>query len=149
MQICKKCSMELPEDYFPVLADSGKRRTSCNSCLKEYRLLWRAGLNQPRHIQTKEERAAKMRSYLATDKGKQAKRRGGGAWIERNKEKRLAQNKLNNAQRYDPSLNPKPCVRCGSSKTHAHHEDYTRPLDVIWLCPAHHAERHRELRQQA
>lgn len=35
---------------------------------------------------------------------------------------------------------------CGALKTHAHHEDYSRPLDVVWLCPCHHARRHRELR---
>ena len=36
------------------------------------------------------------------------------------------------------------CERCGDMKVHAHHEDYSRPLDVNWLCPLHHSERHRE-----
>ena len=31
-----------------------------------------------------------------------------------------------------------PCAVCGASNTHAHHEDYSKPLDVIWLCPLHH-----------
>lgn len=34
------------------------------------------------------------------------------------------------------------CVICGSRKTHAHHEDYSKPLQVVWLCHAHHMERH-------
>lgn len=33
-------------------------------------------------------------------------------------------------------------VQCGRGKTHAHHEDYDRPLDVVWLCPMHHRWRH-------
>lgn len=39
----------------------------------------------------------------------------------------------------------RPCERCGLSDSLAHHDDYTRPLDVTWLCRLHHAERHREL----
>ena len=37
----------------------------------------------------------------------------------------------------------KPCEKCGSTaRIHAHHDDYSRPLDVRWLCPLHHNEHH-------
>ena len=39
------------------------------------------------------------------------------------------------------------CQICGQQKAQAHHEDYSRPLDVIWLCPQHHAQLHIELRR--
>jgi hypothetical protein len=39
-------------------------------------------------------------------------------------------------------LRPLPCSVCGASKTHAHHEDYSKPLKVIWLCPKHHMQKH-------
>lgn len=35
-----------------------------------------------------------------------------------------------------------PCVKCGDPKAQAHHEDYSKPLDVIWLCRKHHREIH-------
>jgi hypothetical protein len=35
-----------------------------------------------------------------------------------------------------------PCQVCGDSKSQAHHPDYSKPLDVIWVCPIHHAEIH-------
>jgi len=35
-----------------------------------------------------------------------------------------------------------PCIVCGSCDSHAHHEDYSRPYDVIWLCRKHHNEEH-------
>lgn len=35
-----------------------------------------------------------------------------------------------------------PCQRCGRIDALAHHHDYSKPLDVIWLCPQHHAEAH-------
>ena len=35
-----------------------------------------------------------------------------------------------------------PCIICGNPKTHAHHEDYSKPLDVVFLCLSHHRRRH-------
>lgn len=37
------------------------------------------------------------------------------------------------------------CQVCSTEDADAHHDDYSRPLDVIWLCRAHHMERHRML----
>jgi len=35
------------------------------------------------------------------------------------------------------------CEICGANqRIHAHHGDYTKPLDVQWLCVAHHRELH-------
>jgi len=41
-----------------------------------------------------------------------------------------------------------PCVRCGDQKSVAHHEDYDKPLDVMWLCQPCHKQRHKELKEQ-
>lgn len=35
------------------------------------------------------------------------------------------------------------CAICGRYPTHAHHEDYNKPLDVVWLCAHHHHQLHR------
>lgn len=37
----------------------------------------------------------------------------------------------------------KPCVVCGEIKSQAHHEDYSKPLDVVWLCSRCHGKIHR------
>jgi len=39
-----------------------------------------------------------------------------------------------------------PCIKCGNN-AEAHHEDYTKPLDITWLCFTHHRERHEELKR--
>jgi hypothetical protein len=43
------------------------------------------------------------------------------------------------------TLTRQPCQVCGDPKTDGHHEDYTKPLEVQWLCRKHHAARHKEL----
>jgi hypothetical protein len=35
------------------------------------------------------------------------------------------------------------CEVCGVANAQAHHDDYTKPLDVRWFCQAHHGEAHR------
>jgi hypothetical protein len=37
------------------------------------------------------------------------------------------------------------CEKCGSNKSVGHHEDYDKPLDVIWLCDICHKQRHKEI----
>lgn len=38
-------------------------------------------------------------------------------------------------------LEKQPCFVCGGDGI-AHHPDYDRPLDVVWLCQSHHKEVH-------
>ena len=40
-------------------------------------------------------------------------------------------------------LIPHPCEGCGTTNVQAHHDDYSKPLDVRWLCLTHHAAHHK------
>jgi hypothetical protein len=41
-------------------------------------------------------------------------------------------------------LVPEPCNVCGETESvQGHHDDYTRPLEVRWLCRRCHAAVHR------
>ena len=42
----------------------------------------------------------------------------------------------------DGRLVKMPCVVCGNSRSFAHHDDYDRVFDVVWLCGIHHKEIH-------
>lgn len=65
---------------------------------------------------------------------------------ERQKIQYLAQQSLHIETR-SGRIKKQPCKVCGKKKVHAHHEDYSRPLDVVWFCPKHHSMRHIELRK--
>lgn len=33
---------------------------------------------------------------------------------------------------------------CGKKETEGHHPDYSKPLEIVWLCVKHHHELHRK-----
>lgn len=37
-------------------------------------------------------------------------------------------------------LIPQPCEVCGNPEVQSHHDDYSKPLQVRWLCRVHHLE---------
>lgn len=41
-----------------------------------------------------------------------------------------------------------PCEVCAAGKADAHHDDYSKPLDVRWLCRSHHQQHHRDERRR-
>lgn len=67
----------------------------------------------------------------------------------RNKEKWHAHEKLLYAVCAGKIKNPNICERCKKEcDTEAHHYDYSKPLDVIWLCDYCHKEVHKEMRRE-
>ncbi len=75
--------------------------------------------------------------------GKEAATRAKRKYIEKNPKKRSVHIKTGNAIR-DGKLLKQPCGVCGSEDVQAHHCDYDKPLEVMWLCPIHHEEWHRQ-----
>ncbi len=58
-------------------------------------------------------------------------------------EKHKARDIVNKRIKRGVSLSKAPCVVCGSTRAiHAHHKDYSKPLDITWLCRKHHREVH-------
>lgn len=74
-----------------------------------------------------------------------ASAQAGSEWGKRNRQKTAAQVRLRRAVKKG-IIAVQLRERCGYGiGVQAHHEDYSKPLDVIWLCTKRHGERHREI----
>lgn len=76
------------------------------------------------------------KKYRLSQKGKNAVVVAVGKYEKSNPEKRLAWNKAMKLEKQ------KPCEICGTTPTHKHHTDYTKPLEITYLCPLHHKQAH-------
>ena len=65
-------------------------------------------------------------------------------WREQDRRRSAAHNAVARALK-SGQLKRLPCERCGDKKSVAHHEDYDKKLDVIWLCQPCHKARHKEI----
>ena len=39
-----------------------------------------------------------------------------------------------------------PCTICGDINSQAHHNDYSKPFEITWLCMKHHKEIHKNVK---
>ena len=146
MRICTTCSRELPEsDYY--LTSKGAPAAKCKECTKKrVRANYRRKREQYREYERKRanlpHRVAAREQYAQTPNGMERASAAKRRYIERNPLKRRAHNLVEHALR-DGRLIRNPCEVCGDQATQAHHDDYSRPLDVRWLCTTHHAEWHK------
>jgi len=112
----------------------------CKQCQREY--------NRSRQGTPARRAAAKRtRSKTLMDPAKKTRSvEQRKAWQQANAIKRHAHVTLNNAVRDGRVTKPSVCERCGAGgHIHGHHDDYSHPLAVRWLCTPCHGERHREL----
>lgn len=60
-----------------------------------------------------------------------------------------ARQRLNQAVRHGKAIRPDTCERCGAvARVEGHHHDYSKPLEVEWLCRPCHFAHHSETELQ-
>lgn len=95
--------------------------------------------NHDKYLRHKNEYLKKHKEYLDEHRAEVNERR-------RTYKKRktdYAGNKLNYAVRTG-EIKRRPCEVCGATEAEAHHDNYNNPLEIRWLCKAHHSEWHRK-----
>jgi len=140
------------EEFYehPAMADG--RVGKCKTCQKRQANERRLRLEQDPEWMAKE--AARHRAKAerfrqegrATVLSKEERREVTRRYRAANPEKARAHGILGHALKAG-KLTKSPCEKCGTTVgVHAHHDDYTKPMEVRWLCSAHHREHHRKYR---
>lgn len=134
---CFKCEKEksLVEFYrHKAMADG--RLNKCKSCTKS---------DVSKHREANIERIRKYdRDRAKNPERAKAAAEVSAAWRAEDARRGACHNAVARALR-SGRLIRKPCIRCGSDKSMAHHESYDRKLDVTWLCQPCHKQRHKEM----
>jgi ribosomal protein S27AE len=142
---CSRCARTLGTEGFYWDPRRGTARMPCKGCQCASERIRRA-----RPEVKESERAYKAANrHRHQEHSKRYRLRHPGAetertrkWSAENPEKRRAHGMVWNEIR-GGRLIKQPCEVCGEGPAHAHHDDYSRPTDVRWLCAIHHAEFHR------
>ena len=121
-KFCPSCKRVRPvEDFLADAARHDGRQVYCANCWPDYMAQWR-----------------KRKSTRAWARAKSRRR----ARLPEVKAKRWARLFTYLAVRFG-YLVRQPCEVCGVTDVEAHHVDYSKPLEVRWLCFQHHGEIHR------
>jgi len=153
--ICIICRREIQKEYRIKYRDSinesrrnklnnKNERDKCNEYHREYYRLNKEKFNllQKLYRQEHPERClASSKKYAL--KNPHIRKKISEKYAKNNPEKRRAKGTLNKAVSSGRIIK-QPCTVCGSLNVHAHHSDYSKPLEVIWLCPKHHKEIHQK-----
>lgn len=155
MKTCFKCQESKPlKDFYRHSGMADGRLGKCKGCAKKDALAHReSNLEKVREYDRKrgltDKHKARVRAYSKTKRGKKALRKAKSVWDEKNLIKKATHAIVKRALQ-DGRLSKMPCEVCGTTKRiQGHHDDYSKPLDVRWLCVKHHAEHHRKERELA
>ena len=153
-KVCFKCNILKPlSDFYKHSKMSDGHLNKCKSCAKKDVHEHREGnlekireydRNRPNY----KERLQRNKEYAKTDKGKEVVAKSRDNYHKKHRMRRESVQTLGNALRDGKILRPTACSKCGISCTpHGHHNDYTKPLEVVWVCIHCHTKFHKHVKE--
>jgi len=141
-KLCVRCGeVQLASYFYRQSGSKDGLRSWCKKCMNERAAQW--------HRENPDKAREKRRNWaikqspeykLAASRRDRDGRRQ--RYEKRYPERKRAKDIVYNAIRRGDLVRG-PCSECGSEKAQAHHEDYDKPLDVIWFCQICHKKHHR------
>lgn len=126
---CGRCKRIRPvEDFYRRDGISRGHSHICKDCWGKFtKAEWKRTKSNP-----------KLHARYKKIAREQAVRRRKAAKTDPEKRRVYAAHQLIRWMLFGGWMERKPCQICGVTKVEAHHADYSRPLEVIWLCRDHH-----------
>ena len=141
MITCQSCGKAKPDDEFGFRDKAhGIRQKRCRACFSEY--------NRARYEASREETKKRVYEYKASNPEKVLKTRL--ATCLKNPTHVNAYRVIEAAVKAGELEKSEKCQVCGvvpTTRIEAHHEDYSKPLEVTWCCPVCHDALDRERRR--
>lgn len=154
-KVCFKCKTEKPiADYYRHSEMKDGHLNKCKECTKRDAKQHRYGPNREKILSYDRARGNRQKPGYQRDYAKRNK----DIILEKARFYRLQNQKkiadktkryrLDNPEKYKAHtiakrIPIKPCEVCGTTENvHRHHDDYTKPRDVRFLCAEHHRQHH-------
>ena len=139
MRICGRCHQEKPLEGFHLNKNNPLGRAYwCKECFNTYNKLSHRKAHRPKPGTTRKWRQSKK----------------GRATLERYKESHAEDDNIRHKANVAIArlvkkgvIKKMPCEICGFEKTEAHHPDYSRLIEIVWLCQSHHYKANRESKE--
>ncbi len=121
MKSCITCKNQKPlSEFYKDSRYKGGHINECKTCIRE-----RSRRNSSKPHRKEAMRLSSLDRYYRTERVETRAR------------------KLLNRVVAAGKIKKEPCKKCGYTKVEAHHDDYTKPLEIIWLCRRHHILLHK------
>ncbi len=146
-KICRTCKKEKPLlEYYSHKEMLDGHLNICKECTKK------------RVTKHRDDNIVRIREYdrmrrspkNMTEEQKRNRYKRNNEWRKRSKVKRHAHSILSHAIKIGRVVKKNYCEHCLKNKSdiqgrlNGHHDDYYKPLEVVWLCSACHSKLHRK-----
>lgn len=129
---CPVCNaVKTRAEFYPCPSRSDGLRSTCKECEKANRKKLRSYYREYKRNRYRQDPEFRQR-VLATNQ----------KYRDKYPERMVTQDKFYYAIE-SGLIKKQPCFICGTMKNvQAHHNDYSNPYDVVWVCPKHHRRIH-------
>jgi len=150
MKTCRNCNVEKPmTEYYTHKRMADGHLNICKDCVRSKVTTNRENnLNYFKDYDKKRamlpHRVQARKEYSETEQGKKAIAKSQSSYRKKYPLKYAAHVIVSNAIRDKKIVKQSICSECGSEKKiEGHHDDYTKPLSVRWLCEPCHKQWHK------
>lgn len=152
-KVCFKCNILKPlSDFYKHKRMGDGHLNKCKDCTKKDSTKHREDnlenireydRNRPNH----EERLQRNKEYAKSESGRKTSAIMRINYRAKQKLRYKAHNMINYALSSGKISRPDTCSCCNiECVPHGHHNDYTKPLEVVWLCVGCHTAFHKEVK---